>query len=191
MYVAKEDADGFWGFWDSLGMWQLPIVLGVFLLLAAVIAFLILLFGKGPEMHVNEHEARQPRPSKEARDMYNRVGVDAIRVAVDQFYNRVLADPRLEHYFQGLDAAARGRLRQHQARFVGQVLGGPVHFELSRIMEVHNGLKISNDDYWYVVHHLLAVLSGLGVEDEIVGYVADQLAKIRIYVVAPAITTRT
>ena len=56
--------------------------------------------------------------------LYERLGQDqGIRTAVDEFYQRVLADPELTPYFDGVDM---GRLRGHQAKLLVQVTGGPV-----------------------------------------------------------------
>ena len=39
-------------------------------------------------------------------------GGPAVRMVVDDFYQRVLADPELAHYFNGIDMT---RLKRHQA----------------------------------------------------------------------------
>ena len=62
--------------------------------------------------------------------MYQTIGGDAgIKKVVDHFYERLWADPELQHYFDGID---RDKLKQHQkqvligAAVTGFVLGGGI-----------------------------------------------------------------
>ena len=91
---------------------------------------------------------------------YDAVGPAAIAAAVRQFYALVLADPDLAPYFTNVDME---RLRRHQALFIGQLWGGPVHFELERLVSAHRHLRITGAHYWRVVGHLLNVLTDLEV----------------------------
>ena len=59
--------------------------------------------------------------------IYEQLGKDVgIRTAVDDFYRRVLADPALSAYFDGVDMT---RLRGHQKKLLVQVTGGPVEYD--------------------------------------------------------------
>ena len=49
-------------------------------------------------------------------------GGPAVSAVVNDFYERVLGDPQLVPYFEGVDMA---RLKRHQVLLVTQVLGGP------------------------------------------------------------------
>jgi NTE family protein len=49
-------------------------------------------------------------------------GAAAVRAAVDDFYDRVLADPELAPFFDGTDMR---RLKAHQRSFVAAAIGGP------------------------------------------------------------------
>ena len=58
--------------------------------------------------------------------LYQRIGGEmAINAAVDCFYERVLADPALSHFFSD---ANMPRLKGHQVAFLSQVLGGPKQY---------------------------------------------------------------
>jgi hemoglobin len=98
----------------------------------------------------------------DGRTAYATVGPDHIRAAVEQFFNAVLADPALAPYFKRVDM---DRLRRHQALFIGQLWGGPVHFELERLTSAHRHLHISTSAYWRTVAHLMTVLVRLDVPD--------------------------
>jgi hypothetical protein len=58
--------------------------------------------------------------------IYQRIGGEAaISAAVDRFYERVLDDPTLSHFFSGVSMA---RLKAHQFGFLSQALGGPKQY---------------------------------------------------------------
>ena len=52
-------------------------------------------------------------------------GMEPLKLAVDQFYEKVLGDPQLEHYFEGVDLV---RVKRHQVLLLSQVLGGPAEY---------------------------------------------------------------
>jgi hemoglobin len=55
--------------------------------------------------------------------LYDKLGgAPAVELAVDRFYERVLADDRVRHFFNGLDMA---RQKQHQMAFMTYAFGSP------------------------------------------------------------------
>lgn len=121
--------------------------------------------------------------------MYSRLGHGAIVAAVDHFYHRVLSDPLLKPYFDHLSPEGLTRLHQHQALLIGQVLGGPRHFEMDQLAEAHRSLQITHDAYWRTVGHLGAVLTGLQVPRDIVMHLLQTLYDVEALIVdepAPA-----
>jgi hemoglobin len=106
-------------------------------------------------------------------------GRDAIRVAVDRFYDRVLADPTLAPWFAASDL---DRLRAHQRAFFTTALGGPAEYAGRSVGHAHAGLRITDDAFDRVAQHLRATLLDLGVEratvDAIVGGVGDLRADV-------------
>ncbi|MFI7587803.1 group 1 truncated hemoglobin [Spongisporangium articulatum] len=92
-------------------------------------------------------------------------GVDAVRAAVDDFYVTVLADPRLAHYFEGVDV---NRVKAHQVRLFTGLLGGPEAYEGMGLAAAHQPLHIPPDDYELVVGHLVATLQKFAVGDEVI-----------------------
>ncbi|MEI4277452.1 group I truncated hemoglobin [Klenkia terrae] len=80
--------------------------------------------------------------------------------AVARFYDLVLDDPRLAHWFSDVDMT---RLRRHQAEFLGTALdGGASRYDLRR---AHAGLGIDDAAFDRVVEHLGAALAAVGIED--------------------------
>jgi hemoglobin len=114
--------------------------------------------------------------------IYEQLGKEnGIRTAVDDFYRRVLADPDLAAYFEGVDMTT---LRAHQAKLLVQVTGGPVQYEGRELAEAHKGLGITSADYERVVAHLGATLTGMGVEPAVVGDVAAAVDGYRDQIIA-------
>jgi hemoglobin len=116
--------------------------------------------------------------------IYETLGQEVgIRTAVDDFYQRLLADPQLKGYFDGVDLP---RLRAHQTKLLVQVTGGPVQYDGRDLATAHQGLGITPEDFDRVVGHLGATLSDLGVPSDVIGDVAAALGAHRDEIVAPA-----
>jgi len=92
-------------------------------------------------------------------------GAEPLKLAVSQFYERLVADPVLQHYFEGVELPA---LRRHQVLLLAQVLGGPTEYDGRDLGEAHAGLDITGADYDRVVNHLVEVLVGLGVDQAVI-----------------------
>ena len=99
-----------------------------------------------------------------ASTLYDSIGgADALRVAVDRFYLKVLGDPQLAPYFDGKDVSA---IKRHQVLLLTTILGGPGAYGGRDLGEAHAALAITGDDYDRTVGHLVAVLDELGVQGE-------------------------
>jgi hemoglobin len=95
--------------------------------------------------------------------LYERLGGrDAVDAVVDEFYDRVLADERVEHHFEGVDVAA---LRAHQKQFVAAAAGGPVEYDGRDMAAAHAGLDVTGEEFAVVVDHLDAALAANGVSE--------------------------
>src|SRR6187402_1035785 len=93
-------------------------------------------------------------------------GGPAVSAVVNDFYKRVLGDPQLAPYFEGVDMP---RLKRHQVLLVTQVLGGPANYDGRSLSEAHAGPGIDSDDINAVVGHLAAAMKDAGVPDDIIG----------------------
>jgi hemoglobin len=90
-------------------------------------------------------------------------GAPAVDAAVADFYERILADPSLVHFFDGIEME---QLMRHQRAFVTIALGGPSGYEGRDMVAAHAGLHITNEAFSQVVIHLTDTLEGLGVPDD-------------------------
>ena len=91
---------------------------------------------------------------------------------VDQFYARVLADGSLTAFFNGVDMTA---LKAHQASFLIQSLGGPLHYGGRDMRLAHSSLKIQKQHFYAVADHLINTLNAMGIDEETIGEVVDRL----------------
>jgi len=91
-------------------------------------------------------------------------GGPAVSAVVNDFYERVLHDPQLAQYFEGVDLA---RLKRHQVLLISQVLGGPADYDGRPLDQAHAGLGISHDDLAAVVSHLVAAMREARVPEDI------------------------
>lgn len=87
-------------------------------------------------------------------------GAGVVKAVVAVFYQRVLDDPDLRDWFEGIDLT---RLKAHQRAFLSHALGGPELFSGRSLGEAHAGLAITGDAFDAVVEHLVMTLHDLGV----------------------------
>ena len=108
-------------------------------------------------------------------------GAAAVHAAVDDFYDRVLADPSLAPFFDGTDLQ---RLKAHQRSFIAAAIGGPEIFAGRDMASAHAGLGITDAHFDAVVAHLVDTLTGLGVPQDIIGQIGGALTPLRASIVA-------
>lgn len=112
---------------------------------------------------------------------YDRVGgKPAIREVVERFYARVLDDDELAPYFTDADMA---QVKRHQVLLLSQVLGGPSEYDGRDLGEAHRGLGITSEHYDKVVGHLVAVLTELGADDEVLAAAGGVVASVKADIV--------
>lgn len=120
-------------------------------------------------------DCREKFMEARANSLYERVGgAAAISAAVDLFYKKVLADDRVNHFFE--DVSMR---KQHnkQKAFLGAALGGPKPWDGKDMRKAHANLDLKESDFAAIAEHLQATLEELKVEkgliEEIMAVVAS------------------
>ena len=107
-------------------------------------------------------------------------GSAAVSAAVDDFYARVLADPKLAPFFASTDLQ---RLKAHQRSFIAAAIGGPEVFSGRDMKTAHAGLGITSADFDAVAGHLVDTLTGLGVPADAIGQIGAAIAPLRADIV--------
>lgn len=114
-------------------------------------------------------------------ELYDQMGgPDGVRTAVTVFYHRVVADPELGHWFDGVDLE---RLKAHQRAFLAAAFGGPQVFSGRSLADAHAGLEVTDAAFDRIVRTLLTSLDDLGVAHEAVTRVAERLEDVRSEIV--------
>lgn len=109
-------------------------------------------------------------------------GPSAVTAAVDDLYRRLIADPALTAYFDGVDMR---RLKADQRSFIAAAIGSPGPYHGRSMRESHARYKIRADHFDRVVDHLVETLSDLGVSGAIIEQIGANLAPLKAEVVAP------
>ncbi|HEV7741517.1 MAG TPA: group 1 truncated hemoglobin [Pseudolysinimonas sp.] len=108
------------------------------------------------------------------------VDADAIRAAVENFYERVLADPALSGIWRGIGMP---RLKSHQRAFLLQALGGPSLYSGRDMKSAHLGLHITDEQFTGTLVHLIASLREVGVAEDVVDRARADIQGIRALIV--------
>ncbi|GAB3035755.1 group I truncated hemoglobin [Natronobiforma cellulositropha] len=99
------------------------------------------------------------------KTLYERLGgEDAIAAVVDEFYDRLLADETVAHFFEETDMQKQ---RAHQTAFLSAVAGGPGEYTGQDMETAHAHLEIDHHHFETIASHLGETLAAFDVgEDE-------------------------
>lgn len=104
-------------------------------------------------------------------------GSASVELAVDKFYDRVLHDERIKHFFDGVDM---NRQRAHQQRFLTYAFGGADHYDGRYLREAHKQLVeekgLNSEHFNAVAENLIETLKEMGVSQELIDEVAAVVA---------------
>ena len=110
-------------------------------------------------------------------NLYERLGgQDAITKVVDVFYEKVLADETVNHFFKETDMEKQ---RRHQSLFISWALGGPNQYS-GRSMELaHTGMNLNEEHFGAIANHLAASLREFNVSDQDINQVLEKLTTMK------------
>ena len=105
--------------------------------------------------------------------LFERIGGKAaVDLAVDKFYDKVLADTSIQHFFDNMDM---DKQREHQRAFLTYAFGGTNEYEGRSMRQAHKGLVMNrglNEGHFRaVLENLEATLQELGVPSELIAEV--------------------
>jgi hemoglobin len=106
-------------------------------------------------------------------------GKPAVEAAVDLFYSKVLADPRINSFFESVDMTKQ---RGKQKAFLTMVFGGPSNYSGLDMRHGHAHLVekgLDDGHFNAVVENLGQTLKELGVKDELIQRVAILAETVR------------
>jgi hemoglobin len=116
--------------------------------------------------------------------IYDTIGGEpALATVVDDFYDRVTADPELAGFFAGTNMT---KLKGRQVEFFATALGGPHAYTGAPMREAHRGRGIRQEHFDRVAGHLVAALGGAGVPAEIINDIASLVEPLAEEIVSRA-----
>lgn len=112
-------------------------------------------------------------PETAEKSLYERLGGrDAVGAAVEIFYRKVLADPRVNYFFDGIDM---NRQRAKQKAFMTYAFGGAPNYSGQSMRDAHKRLveeKGLGDEHFDAIAELLQdTLEELSVPENLTGEV--------------------
>lgn len=103
-------------------------------------------------------------------------GFPTISAIVHDFYEQVLDNEILAHFFRGIDLKA---LVDHQTAFFCKVLGGPDNYKGRSLKGAHRGMGIDQVAFDEVTRLLVGCLEDAGVTREDVATIVGVLESVR------------
>ena len=112
-----------------------------------------------------------------ADELFDRLGgAEAVKQIVDGMYQRVLSDPELSPFFEGVEL---DRLRKMQYEFIASALGGPVTYGGTELQAVHRGRGITQKHFAKFVGHMATAMEQQGASKHDVDEMLGRLAMYR------------
>lgn len=107
-------------------------------------------------------------------------GFAVVRKIISDFYNRILDDPSLQKYFDGIDMP---RLIDHQTQFISAMMGGPGDISNDALMKAHARLGVSKADFKTLAAILGETLEDHGLPDDSVEHVIQEVMAREAFIV--------
>ncbi|QIF02350.1 group 1 truncated hemoglobin [Roseimicrobium sp. ORNL1] len=114
-----------------------------------------------------DETAKQKFSDDRANSLYQKLGgKTAIDAAVELFYVKVLADKRVNHFFEDINM---NKQKRKQKEFLSAALGGPIPYAGKDLRSAHESLGGLNDSHFdAIAENLLATLTELKVDPQLI-----------------------
>ena len=128
------------------------------------------------KQRIKDSEVERFKMPNNHQTLFERIGGEQmIAEVLDDFYDRVLADPELKPFFRNTSI---DKLRSMQREFFGAALDGPITYTGKPLSHVHHGRGITKHHLTLFVNHLLDTLRDRGISDQ---DVTDIISRISTY----------
>ncbi|MBW4604641.1 MAG: group 1 truncated hemoglobin [Calothrix sp. FI2-JRJ7] len=105
--------------------------------------------------------------------LFEKLGGVAVDLAVDKFYERVLKDDRIKHFFTDVNMVKQ---RAHQKAFLTYAFGGTDEYDGRYMREAHKELVekqgLNSEHFDAVAQDLMETLKEMGVSQDLLAEVA-------------------
>ncbi|MFD0696075.1 group 1 truncated hemoglobin [Paenibacillus sp. GCM10027628] len=114
---------------------------------------------------------------EKSETLYEKIGGDsAIDKVVDYFYELVLADDTVKHFFEKTDMEKQ---RKHQSKFISFALGGPNQYTGLSMSKAHEGMNLQPDHFDAIARHLHDALAHFNVNEAEINQVINHVATLK------------
>ncbi len=103
-------------------------------------------------------------------------GQEGIGKVVTTFYDKVLADPLINHFFKNTNM---NRQIRHQTLFISWVTGGPNQYSGKGMAKAHEGMNLQEEHFGAVANHLVSSLEEFGVQPQQIDQVVAKLLTMK------------
>ena len=109
--------------------------------------------------------------------LYDQLGGEAaITAVVDYFYELILADDTVNHFFYNTDMEKQ---RKHQAKFFSFALGGPNQYTGASMAKAHAGMNLQEEHFKAIATHLHDALAHFGVGADEINQVLAKVSTLK------------
>ena len=116
-----------------------------------------------------DEAARAKFQADREKSLYHRLGGKAaIDAAVDKFYVKVLADKRINHFFEDVNMTSQHR---KQKAFLSAAFGGPIAWKGKDMRKAHEDMKLTDEHFNAVAENLQKTLEEMKVPKELIAEV--------------------
>ncbi|WP_308634904.1 group I truncated hemoglobin [Paenibacillus silvisoli] len=113
----------------------------------------------------------------QAATLYEKFGGEqVIGKVVDYFYELVLADETVKHFFEHTDMEKQ---RKHQAKFISFALGGPNQYTGKSMAKAHEGMNLQPAHFNAIAKHLHDALAHFGVGEPDIDQVLTHVSSLK------------
>jgi len=120
---------------------------------------------------------RKKFQEERAASLYEQIGGKAaLSAAVDLFYVKVLADERVNHFFEDVNMKAQ---HEKQKAFLAAALGAPTPWTGKDMRTAHKNLDLRESDFNAIAENLQSTLTELKLSEELIGRIMAIVASTK------------
>lgn len=132
---------------------------------------------EGTTYAFSSKEKRSQFEKERAASLYEQIGgADALNAAVDLFYVKVLADERVNNFFEDINMKTQHR---KQKAFLAAVLGAPVPWTGKDMRAAHANLDIREEDFNAIAENLQNTLTELQLDEKLITQIMTIVASTK------------
>ncbi|UKN01600.1 PAS domain S-box protein [Paracrocinitomix mangrovi] len=117
---------------------------------------------------------------KTKKSLFERIGgKEALNAAVDIFYDKIMADESINHFFEGVDIQKQ---KNKQRAFLAFAFGGPVKYTGKDMNSAHHrpqSMGMNEDHFNAVAGHLVETLKELDVDQKLIDEVVEVALSVK------------